>query len=179
MTFLQMPEIETERLLLRKIKIKDAQDMYEYAKNPNVSKYLTWSAHESLSYTKKYIKFLSKKYIKGEYFDWGIELKQTGKFIGTCGFSVFDSANRKAEIGYVLNPAYHNNGYATEAVLKIIDFTFNELNFHRIEARCILENAASSRVLEKCGLILEGICKDELFLKNEYKTIKHYAIINR
>ena len=108
MTFLNMKELETDRLILRKISKKDAPDMYEYAKDPEVSRYLTWSAHESLSYTTRYIKFLKSKYRSGEYFDWGIELKSNGKFIGTCGFSVFDSENRKAEIGMDFKIPYAN-----------------------------------------------------------------------
>jgi ribosomal-protein-alanine N-acetyltransferase len=177
MTFLNMKDLETDRLVLRKISKKDAPDMYEYAQNPEVSKYLTWYAHESLSYTKRYIRFLKSKYRSGEYFDWGIELKDTGKFIGTCGFSVFDPDNKKAEIGYVLNPEYCNKGYATEAVSKVIKYAFSELHLHRIEARIIKENTVSASVAQKCGLRLEGTAVDELFLKGEYKTILHYALI--
>ena len=177
MTFLDMKELETERLLLRRISKRDATDMYEYTKNPEASKYLTWSAHESLSYTTGYIKFLIKKYRKGEFFDWGIELKETKKMIGTCGFSVFDPNNKRVEIGYVLNPDYHNNGYATESVKRVVEYAFRELDIHRIELRIIDGNTASLRVAEKCGFKREGTAVDELIIKDSFKTIHHYALI--
>ncbi len=179
MTFLEMKELETERLILRRISKKDALDMYEYARNPDVSKYLTWSAHESLSYTSGYIKFLIKKYRKGEFFDWGIETKDTKKLIGTCGFSVFDPQNKKVEIGYVLNPEFHNKGYATECVKCIIDYAFNELDMHRIEVRIMDGNTASERVIQKLGFKLEGTSTDEMLIKGDFKTIHHYALIRR
>ncbi len=174
MTFLDMRELETERLILRKISKSDAEDMFEYAKNPEVSKFLTWSAHESLRYTRSYIKFLIKKYREGEYFDWAIETKDTHKFIGTCGFSMFDKENRKVEIGYVLNPDYWGNGYATEAIKKILQYAA-ELGMHRVEARIIDKNTASEKVILKCGFSFEGTGKDEMYIKDEFKTIHHYA----
>ncbi len=172
-----MKSLETDRLILRRIKKQDAEGMYAYAKDPEVSKYLTWSAHESLIYTRGYIRFLQKKYRSGEFFDWGLEEKSTGSFIGTCGYSVFDPENRKVEIGYVLNPEYQGKGYATEAVTEIIRYAVNELDIHRIEARVIDGNSASENVIKKCGLKFEGTGVDEMFIKGEYKTIHHYALI--
>ena len=178
MTFLDMEEFETERLILRRITKRDAPDMFEYAQNREVSKYLTWDAHDDIYYTRDYIRFLQKKYRSGEYYDWGIELREESKFIGTCGFSNFDPDNLKAEIGYVLNPKYHNMGIATEAVKAIIEYSFLHLGLHRLEARTVEENHASQRVLEKCGFRLEGIFTHELFLKGEFRNIRHYALIN-
>ena len=178
MTFFDMKDLETKRLILRKITKRDAHDMYEYSKNPLTSRYLTWSAHESLTYTKKYINFLIKKYKAGEYFDWAIEEKESGKFIGTCGFPVFDTENSKAEIGYVLNPSFWGRGYATEVVKAVVDYSFSALKLHRLEARCMKENTASENVLKKCGFTLEGVFEDELFIKDEYRTISHFAQLN-
>jgi len=179
MTFLDMNEFETERLILRRITKNDASDMYEYAKRGDVTRFLTWHPHEDIHYTRGYIKFLQKKYRSGEYHDWGIELKENGKFIGTCGYSVFDPDNHKAEIGYVLNPDYHNLGFATEVVKAVIEYSFLSLGLHRLEARTVEENTASQRVLEKCGFLLEGTFTHDIFLKGEYKNIKHYALINK
>ncbi len=179
MTFLNMRELETPRLILRKISKKDAEDMYEYAKNPNVSKYLTWSSHESLQYTSSYIKFLRKKYRTGELFDWAIEDKCSHKFIGTCGFSSYDPDNKRVEVGYVLNPLFHGKGFASEAVLCIVDYAFSELGIHRAEARVMDGNKASQRVLEKCGFSFEGTGKDEVFVKGEFKTLHHYSLLNK
>ena len=178
MTFLDMRSLETPRLILRRITKKDASDMFEYSRNPEVSKYLTWSAHEDRAYTASYIKFLIKKYRSGEYFDWGIEIKDSGKFIGTCGFSVFDATNKKAELGYVLNPLFQGFGYAEEAVKAVIDYSFGTLELHRLEARVMEGNLSSEKLLKKCGFNFEGTGIHELFVKEEYKTIHHYALVN-
>lgn len=175
--FKHMPEIETPRLILRKMKKSDAEDMFEYASRESVTKYLMWSAHENLKYTKKYLKFLVSKYKTGEYLDWGIVLKEENKLIGTCGFTSLDLANAKGEIGYVLNPEYHKNGYALEAVTKIIEYAFDTLELNRIEARVIKGNDPSISLLKKCGMTQEGEGKEELFIKGEYKNVIHFALL--
>ena len=178
MTFLDMNEFETERLILRRITKNDDSDMYEYAKRGDVTRFLTWHPHKDIYYTRGYIKFLLKKYKTSEYYDWGIELKENQKFIGTCGYSNFDPENHKAEIGYVINPDYHNMGIATEAVKAIIEYSFKSLELHRLEARTIKGNAASEKVLKKCGFIFEGTGIDEIFLKGSFKTINHFSLLN-
>ena len=72
--------------------------------------------------------------------------------IGTCGFTKFDYSNNAAEIGYVLNSDYWGKGYCSEAVSKIIEFGFESLKLHRIEARYMKENIRSRNVMEKCGM---------------------------
>lgn len=172
-----LPTLETPRLILRKMKKSDAKDMYEYSSKESVTRYLLWNAHEDLKYTKRYLKFLVSKYKTGEYLDWGIILKSENKLIGTCGFTSLDPANAKGEIGYVLNPQYHKNGYALEAVKKIIEYAFDTLDLNRLEARVIKDNAPSHSLLNKCGMKEEGEGREELFLKGEYKNVIHYALL--
>lgn len=170
-------DIDTPRLVLRKIKISDADDMFEYASRKDVTKYLLWSPHEDLQYTKCFLKFLIKKYKKGEYFDYGIELKDEKKLIGTCGFVNIDTDNRKAEIGYVLNPSYQGNGYAIEAVKAVIDYAYNVLNLNRVEARVMEGNTSSVKLLEKIGMTFEGMGREELFVKGAFVNVLHFALI--
>lgn len=175
----RMPTLETERLILRKLTKKDAGDVYEYSSNPNVPRYLTWSVHESYGYTKKYLKFLVSKYKTGEYLDWGIVLKSSGKLIGTCGFTSIETAHARGEIGYVLNEAYWNKGYVTEAVERVLEYAFRDLELNRIEARVMEGNAASISLLNKCGMAFEGTFKEELFVKGEFRNVMHFAICRK
>ncbi len=172
----QMPTLETHRLILRKLKVQDAQDMYEYCSDTDTPKFLTWEPHESLKYTKEYIRFVIKKYRTGEYLDWGIILKSSGKLIGTCGFTSIEPENAKGEIGYVLNGAYRNNGYGSEAVNRLLEYSFYELELNRIEARVIENNHPSVALLKKCGFEYEGTFRQEMYLKGEFKNILHYAL---
>ena len=177
--FKYLPVLETERLILRKILPSDYIDMYEYSSNEEVTKYLLWSVHPSPEYTKQYIEYLQSRYKIGDFYDWAITLKDTKKMIGTCGFSKFDYSNNSAEIGYVLNSAYWNNGYCSESVSKIIAFGFETLKLNRIEARYMKDNLASRHVMEKCNMLYEGTMNSAVYAKNKYWDVGVCAIINR
>lgn len=174
----RMPPLETKRLVLRRMKKTDARDMFEYACDPCVTKYLLWSPHESLSHTKKYLAYLEKQYRAGRFFDWAVTEKSTGKMIGTCGFAALFPDDLRAEIGYVINPLYWGRGIAPEAVRAVMEFGFFELGLHRIEARFMEGNGRSFSVMKKCGMTFEGWLRDHLFVKGEYRTIGICARIN-
>ena len=165
----------TERLILRKLLPKDYQDMYEYASDENTVRYLAWEHHRTIAFTKNYTKFLQKQYRDGLYYDWAITLKENGKMIGTCGFTKIDTVNHSAEIGYVLNPAYHRMGIAPEAAAEVMRFGFEELSLHRIEARFMAGNDASRTVMERLGMSFEGFERDSVFVKGGYATVGKYA----
>ena len=175
-TFKRIPAIETERLLLRRMKISDYADMYEYSCLDSVTKYLLWNSHPDARYTRDYLAYIQSQYRAGEFYDWAVVHKETNKMIGTCGFAKLDFENNSAEIGYVLNPDFWRRGYATEAVKKIIDFGFHTLNLHRIEARYIVGNEVSRRVMEKCGMTYEGVHRASLFVKDSYVNVGYCAI---
>ena len=172
-----LPTIETERLLLRKITLNDANDMFDYASDPQVSEYTTWSTHSSIEDSKNFLRSLNKMYKKRELVDWGIVHKAEQKFIGTCGYVGWSMTNSRAEIGYALSRKYWNQGYTSEAVNAIIEFGFREMMLNRIEAKCKVNNIASARVMEKVGMQLEGILRQQLFVKDQYWDLKIYSIL--
>ncbi|TAE14087.1 MAG: N-acetyltransferase [Oscillatoriales cyanobacterium] len=172
-----IPTIETERLLLRKITLNDASDMFEYASNPEVSEYTMWSTHTSIEDTKYFLKSLTKMYKRKELVDWGIVHKAEKKFIGTCGYVEWSMTHSRAEIGYALSARYWREGYMSEAVNAIIEFGFREMLLNRIVGRCEVNNIASARVMEKVGMQLEGILRQQLFVKGRYWDLKIYSIL--
>ena len=172
-----LPTIETERLLLRKITLNDASDMFEYASNPEVSEYTMWSTHVSIEDTKYFLKSLTKMYKKRELVDWGIVHKAEKKFIGTCGFVEWSMTHSRAEIGYALSARYWSEGYMSEAVNAIIEFGFREMLLNRVMGRCEVNNIASARVMEKVGMQFEGILRQQLFVKGKYWDLKIYSIL--
>ena len=175
--FSKIPTIETDRLILRKIVIDDVEDMYEYSKESSVTQYLTWSPHVDVTYTLEYVNYLQSRYRSGDFFDWGVVLKDTGKMIGTCGFTRFDYANNSAEIGYVLNSDYYGRGIATEASARVIKFGFEMLDLNRIECRYIVGNDASRRVMEKNGMSFEGVRREGMLIKGVYRDIGVCSIL--
>ena len=175
--FSNIPTLETDRLILRKLSVADADDMFEYSKDMNITKYLTWSPHPDRYFTIDYIKFVLKKYKTGDFRDWAVIDKATGKMIGTCGFTSVDLHNKKGEIGYVYNSQYWGRGIATEALECVVDFGFSKLDLNRIEGRFMVENTPSRRVMEKAGMTFEGVHRDFLLVKEKYRDIGFCAIL--
>lgn len=175
--FSAIPTIETSRLILRGMRVSDAEDMYAYACREDVTRYLTWEPHPDVHYTKEYLTYIGQRYRTGDFYDWAVVCKDDGHMIGTCGFTKFDFASDSAEIGYVLSPQYHQKGYGTEAVRAVITFGFETLHLHRIEARFIKENIPSLKLMERVGLTLEGYARESLLLKGKYQTIGYCSML--
>ncbi len=175
--FKKIPTITTDRLVLRKMLPTDAEDMFEYAQNPAVTRFLLWEPHVSRKFTLSYLKFIQSQYSSGNFFDWAVTLADSGKMIGTCGFTTFDEENNTAEIGYVLNPDYWRQGIATEVLRRVMHFGFDVLGLHRIYVRIMDGNDASVAVARKCGMRHEATLWRSLLVKGEYRTIKIYAIL--
>lgn len=175
--FSRMPHLETERVLLRPMRVSDAADMYDYAKDPEVTRYLLWKPHTDIAYTREYLEYLAGRYRLGMHYEWAVVLKSTNRMIGTCGFAAIDCAHNSGEIGYVLHPDYHGQGLMSEAARRVLAFGFEELKLHRIEARFIDGNDASRRLMERLGMRFEGIRRGAMLIKGEYRDIGTYAIL--
>ena len=175
--FKTMPTLFTDRLILRGITKQDAQDIFDYSKRKETTKYLLWYPHISLRDTKRHIALVLKKYKRCEYYDFAIQLRDSGKMIGTCGFTRLNPLDDIGEIGYVINPSYQNRGYATEAVKRIIKFGFEELLLERIEARYIIGNDASLRVMKKCSMTEEGVLRNGIKAKGIMRDVGVCSIL--
>lgn len=174
--FTDPPVIETDRLVLRRISLCDAEDMYEYSKREDVTRFLLWDAHPDSLYTEQYIRYLQERYAVGDFYDFALVLRDGGKMIGTAGFTNIDLPNRSAEIGYVISPDYRGCGYAPEAVEALLALGFEHFGLARICAVCMKGNAASLRVMEKCGLKREGLLRSAVYAKGEMRDV-HLAAI--
>ncbi len=175
--FRNQPTIETERLILRQMSLVDAEDMYAYAKDPEVTRYLTWEPHTSLFYTREYLEYLESRYAIGDFFDWAVIEKTSGRMVGTCGFTRFRYEDDCGEIGYVLNPDVWGRGYAPEALRALLSFGFDTLLLERIEAKFMEGNVRSLRVMEKLGMRLEGYHRNGMRIKGKLSTVGVCAIL--
>ncbi len=177
--FTAPPTLQTERLVLRKIRLEDAEDMYAYSQDSKATQYLLWDPHPNLLYTEQYIRYLQERYAAGDYYDFAIECKEDGKMIGTVGFTSFDLPNLSAEVGYVVAPKYQGQGYATEALGKVISFGFERCGLARIAAVCMKDNIASLRVMEKCGMEREGLLRSAVYAKGKLNDVYLAAIVRK
>ncbi|WP_057912899.1 GNAT family N-acetyltransferase [Peribacillus muralis] len=172
-----LPAIESKRLVMRKITMEDAEDMFAYTSIPEVSRFVTWEAHRSLSDTKDFIQQVMQSYEDQKIAPWGIQHKESGKLIGTIDYVTWQVNHNSAEIGYVLAPEYWGKGLITEAVREILTFGFEHMNLVRIQARCFVDNLGSERVMQKAGMSFEGIVRKGMFVKGKHVDLKTYSII--
>lgn len=171
------PTLETERLILRKVSLEDAEAVFAYASDPEVARYANWETHRSVKDSRAFLEFVVSKRMSGGEPDWGIVYKGDRRFVGTCGFISRSPDHARAEIGCVLARAYWGMGLMPEALRAMINFGFERMSLNRIEGRCIAENVASARLMEKSGMFYEGTLKQQEFIKGAYRDIKVYAIL--
>lgn len=176
--FSNFPTLETERLILRKLRLEDAKDLFEYASDKEVTKYVTWEPHKSIEDSVNLIKFTHERYEKREGIIWGIVCKENKKVIGTCDISPV-TKHFRAEIAYALSRDYWGKGIMTEAVKEAIKFGFEKMNLNRIQAMCIPENIGSCRVMEKVGMKYEGLIREYMYIKGKFQDLKLYSILRR
>ncbi len=172
-----LPALETDRLILRKMTPDDAGAVFAYASDPEVTRYVVWDTHRSIQDSRAFLELAVQKYKSGGEPDWGIVYKGDHRFVGTCGFVGWDVDHARAEIGYVLSREYWGRGLMPEALRAMIAFGFERMGLNRIEARCIAENAASARVMEKVGMTYEGTLRQRELIKGAYRDMKLYAIL--
>jgi [ribosomal protein S5]-alanine N-acetyltransferase len=178
--FADLPELETERLVLRKMRLDDAEAMFAYASDPEVTRYVLWDTHRSIEDSESFLRSATEGYERGDFGGWGIVLKDDGAFVGTCGVDAgYAPEHARAELGYVLSREHWGKGLMPEAVRAVIAFGFEKLSLNRVEARCIAENTASARVMEKAGMTYEGTLREREFIKGAYRDIKLYSILRR
>jgi [ribosomal protein S5]-alanine N-acetyltransferase len=175
--FVSLPTLETNRLLLRAMTMNDADDMYRYASDAEVTNFTTWEPHQSVDVTRAFLADVVAGYADGEVRNWAIVHKDDGLMIGTAGFLFWDEVARRAEIGYALSRDYWGRGLMTEAVAEILRFGFDVMNLNRVEARCDSLNIGSARVMEKCGMQHEGTLRQQFVSSGELRDMLLYAIL--
>ncbi len=177
--FSKIPTLETERLILRKMLVSDADDVYAYSCREDVTEFLTWTPHPTPAFTVDYLRYLGQRYSVGDYFNWAVVEKKSGRVIGSCGFTRFDFPNDSGEIGYVFHPDFGGQGYATEAAREVLRFGFVALKLHRIEAKYLKGNEHSKLLLERLGMSFEGERREAMLVKGAYRTVGTYSMLAR
>ncbi len=175
-SFRAIPSLETQRLVMRKILPQDSADMYQYARDPETSKYLLWEPHRSEAFTRAHIAYLQKLYQAARFFDWALIDKESGKMIGTCGFTEIYEKQKKAEVGYVLSPAFHRRGLAPEALSTVMEYGFCTLGLETLCGRLMEDNIASQKVLSRLGFTLSETETEYFYKRGKKQRILTYSL---
>lgn len=169
-----MKDVETERLILRDASVDDAEDMFEYAKLEEVTKYLSWKPHISLKDSEKILEMLSKEAKeKDSYVLKAIVLKENDKMIGTIDARIFGDGLKDAEFGYCLNPKYWNKGYMSEALKAFIQGLHREHSVENVFGSFERENIASKRVMQKNEMYYYETVRRVFKNKGEVELIRY------
>lgn len=164
--------IETERLLMRRMRKEDALLIYKnWTSDPLVSRYVTWDTHSSLEATEAYVDYKLKRYEHEYCFDWVLVLKETGEPIGEMEAVDVSLRDRLVIMGDCLGSKYWNKGYATEALKAFIRYMFEEVGVDKVVAYHLSVNPASGRVMAKAGMHLDAVLKGYLVDKLTGKRV--------
>lgn len=151
---------------------------YNWASDDRVCRYLTWKLHDNIEETKLLLDHWINSYMKKTEYNWAIEIKAINQVIGSISVVHYQEANRSCEIGYCIGYDYWNKGFTTEALYAVIEYLFEETDFHRIEAKHDTQNPASGKVMQKCGLTYEGTLKESVIRKDgSFGSMKVYGIL--
>ncbi|HWU42019.1 MAG TPA: GNAT family N-acetyltransferase [Bdellovibrio sp.] len=175
-----IPTLQTERLILRPLRLEDAQGGLKYIQNPNVTRYTMWDPYRSVEEAQGFIQmYVFANYANGAPEPLGIALRSNpSELIGTTGCFWVGESQTQMELAYVLAEEFWGHGYATEASKAIMDYCFQIYkDVVRIQARCKVENTASVRVLEKLGMKFEGTLRSQFYHRQRHWDIHYYATI--
>jgi len=172
-------ELSTERTRLRLIESSDLDSIHILHSLPETDKYNTLGIPDSIEETKSVIEpwVIENESSSPRNYTFAIENTTNDDFIGLFGLKPGKAKFKRAEVWYKIHPEYWNKGIATEVLGRIIDYGFNELKLHRIEAGCAVENIGSIKVLEKAGMVREGRRRQILPLKSGWSDNFEYAIL--
>lgn len=167
---------KTERLYIRPISEKDIENIHRLHSLAETDEFNTLGIPKDITETRKIVESWMLENNKRHTF--AIELKRENEFIGLIGINLGKEKYKNAEVWFKLDSKFWNKGYATESLKRIIAFGFDDLNLHRIEAGCAIENTGSIHVMEKVGMLREAHTRKLLPLKSGWADNYGYAILS-
>jgi ribosomal-protein-alanine N-acetyltransferase len=175
-----IPEmLRTARLVLRPIGVADAPDVFAYCSDPAVTRFVSWPTHRSIEDAMDFVRRKVREAEAGPVLDWGISEGEESSIVGWIGIGDVSDEHLSGELGYVLARKCWGRGLMTEAVRMVIDAAFRHTPLNRIDARCMVANRASARVLEKSGMRFEGVLREVNYFKGTFVDLQSWAVLRR
>ncbi|MFD3158009.1 GNAT family N-acetyltransferase [Haloimpatiens sp. FM7330] len=172
--------IETKRIVLRKLVIEDAENIFKnWASLEETMKYLPWEPSKSIEQVKVRLQNWINLYSNNTFFQWGIELKSSKELIGIINLHEVDVNNQSAETSYILAKKYWNKGFMTEALQAVLNFGFEDIGLNRINAEYYDGNISSEKVMLKNNLQYEGVAKEKYLKKGKFYNAIQYALTKK
>ncbi len=184
---MKTPILETERLILRPLCVEDAKAVFEWASDERVAKFMIYPKHTDIKTTVEWLQSIDHS--SDTAYDFGFVEKSSGTLIGSGGL-YWEDERQQWRVGYNLRFDRWHKSYATEAALEMVRFAKQELNAERIGSEHAIENVASGKVLQNCGLVFTGYgeytkydgsktfrCREVLWTKNGEELTHHKGTV--
>lgn len=173
---LEFMNLESRRLVLTNFYQEDTVDVFEFCSKPDVTKYLSWNPHESISESEQFVMNSIRENEESVTSKlWAIRLKDNNRVIGVVRAFDCSQTNKRIEISYILNPSYQGNGYIGEALNVLLDY-LKYTGIQRVQAKCTDDNHASEKVLLKLGMNYEGALSNYWIFKGVSKNAKSFSL---
>ncbi len=170
--------LETERLILRRFSLADAEAMFRnWASDPEVTKYLMWHTHVDMEMSKTIANEWVENYEYDRYYQWAIVPKDFGEPIGAIAAVRVDDVVKMVQIGYVIGARWWHQGYTSEALTRLVQFFFVKVGANRIESCHDPRNPNSGKVMRKAGLKYEGTLRKSDYNNQGICDAAYYAIL--
>jgi ribosomal-protein-alanine N-acetyltransferase len=179
LNFEPFPNLETERLFLRRVSHADVKEILELRSNVETMKYIPRPLIQTEDDALEHIANIDAKIETQEGINWAITLKGSPKLIGLLGHYRIQHENFRAEIGYMLLPDFNSKGIISEAVKAVLKYGFEVMKLHSIEAVIDPANLASEKVLQKNGFIKEAHLKENQFFEGRFWDTIIYSFLNK
>lgn len=162
------PILETDRFVLRRITLEDANEIFDYFSKDEVTKYYNSDSFTDIQQAVQLIEKWDERFKGEQSIRWGIARREDNILIGSCGYHNWVHKYFKAEIGYELSPLFWRQGVMTEVFKPILTYGFEQMKLHRIEALYDPANTASKKSLMKAGFKVEGLLRESYYEKGRF-----------
>jgi len=173
------PTLESERLVLREIVPADAEDIYRIFSDQETMEYWSCRPFTSLDQASALIDQMAQQVQDGSGIHWAITMRGEGRLIGKCGFNEWRKAHRRGDISYIVAREQWGKGVVSEALCAVLDYGFDQMNLHSIEAGVTPGNDASTKMLERLGFQLEGHLKESFLVEDLFVDSLIYSLLKR
>jgi len=173
------PQLKTQRLNLRQIVPADAPALFAIHSDGDWMRWYGVDPVSSLAEAEHLADIFAGWFISGTGFRWALERKQDRKLIGTCGLFRWNKSWRNCVIGYEIQREHHGQGYMREAVTAILDYGFDTMSLHRVQAETHPDNAASIGLATRLGFRFEGVHREQAYWGGCFHDLNCYSLLER
>ena len=171
------PRLETERLVLREIVPADAEDLFHIFSDEETMRYWSCLPYKSVDQAHRLIEGLAKVRLAGAGINWAITLRGDERLVGKCGYNEWRKAHRRGDISYIVAGEQQGKGIVSEALGAMLDYGFDRMNLHSVEAGVTPGNDASTRMLQRLGFRLEGHLRENFLTDRGFVDSLIYSLL--